>query len=87
MKRTKPPVPDPEERPRGYRDREVLKNLYVERGWRRRDIADHFGVDESRVDHWIHERGVSRDVEKSKPPDSGTLAGKLYKIGLEDARS
>lgn len=79
-----PTIPDPEDDPKAYRRADVLEDLYVRRGWRRPDIAEHFGISTSTLDRNLRRHGIKRDVEKSHPPTSGP-ARKLYKMGMEAA--
>lgn len=79
------PVPDADDRPKAYRDPEVLRNLYIERSWRRQDIADHFGVSTVTVHNHLTEHGIADERGGKHAPQSGP-ARELYERGLEDAK-
>jgi len=78
------PVPDPEERPEAYKDADVLENLYVTRGWRRKDIADHFGITDADVRRFLYRHDIEREKKNSQAPTNG-LAKKLWEKGKAEA--
>ena len=77
-------VPDPSEQPDAYQDPDVLKNLYVERGWRRKDIVRHFDITDHEVVKYLEKHGIERDVKGSQAPTNG-LAAKLFEKGKQEA--
>lgn len=77
-------VPDPEDEPEAYKDPAILENLYVDRGWSRSDICDHFGIKDYEVVNQLEEHGIEREVDYSKQPTNG-LAKRLYEIGKAEA--
>lgn len=84
MKQSREPVPDPDNRPEAYKDPDVLENLYVRRGWRRQDIADHFDVPEHKVLTQLQRHNVERETKNSCAPSNG-LAKRLFEIGKREA--
>lgn len=84
MHHQRPSVPDPDERPEAYKDPAVLKNLYVDRGWRRKDIADHFDISDHEVVKHLQQHDIERETKHSQAPTNG-LAKQLWKKGKAEA--
>lgn len=79
-------VPHPDDEPEAYARESVLEELYVRRGWSRRDIAEHFDVEVCKVREALRRHDITHEVEGSGPPTSG-LARKLWENGLQKTRS
>ena len=84
IQRDRRSVPDPEERPEAYQEPEVLEELYVERGWRRKDIADHFGITDADVRRFLYRHDIEQETKNSQAPTNG-LAKKLWEKGKAEA--
>lgn len=78
------PVPDPDERSEAYKEADVLENLYVERGWRRKDIADHFDITDADVRRFLYRHDIEQDTKNSQAPTNG-LAKELWEKGKQEA--
>lgn len=75
-------IPNPEERPEAFKEEDVLSGLYVERGWPRREIAEHFDVSESEVRKFLKRHGITRN--NSQIPTTG-LAREIWEKGKAEA--
>lgn len=84
LRQRRQPVPDPNERPEAYKEADVLENLYVERGWRRKDIADHFGITDADVRRFLYRHDIEQETKNSQAPTNG-LAKKLWEKGKAEA--
>lgn len=78
------PVPDPDKCPEAFKDPEVLEDLYVDRGWRRKDICDHFDVPGHKIVDLLQEYDIERETKYSSAPTNG-LAKKLWEKGKAEA--
>jgi len=84
VKKERQPIPSPEEHPEAYKNPNILENLYVERGWRRKDIAQHFGITDHEVVKHLQKYDIERDTKYSQAPTNG-LAQQLWKKGKMEA--
>lgn len=76
-------VPDPDEQPEAFRERAYLKNLYIDRGWTREQIAEYFDATIGEVRSAIDEHDLNKG-EGTHPPNQG-LAAQLWKHGRQEA--
>lgn len=84
MRHRRPEIPDPDENPTAYKDADVLEDLFVTRGWRRRDIADYFGITDSEVRRALRVNDVERETKGSSAPNNG-LARQIWEHGRQEA--
>jgi len=77
-------IPSPKRRPDAYKSPEVLHDLYVTRGWRRRDIAEYFDIPGHEVVALLEEHDIQREQKYSSAPTNG-LAKELWEHGREQA--
>lgn len=42
-----------------YRDKQILKELYIDREWTQKEIADRFGVSSGTINNWLLKNGLS----------------------------
>lgn len=49
---------DPENADPGYRDQEILQEMYWDQGMAQEDIASEFGVDGTTINDWMKEHSI-----------------------------
>jgi len=55
-----------------YRDGDVLRSMYIDRGMSMREIADHFDVDNSTISKWANRNGIqTRPKGRHRSPHMG----------------
>jgi len=77
-------IPEPKRNPDAYKSPEVLQDLYVTRGWRRRDIAEYFDIAGHEVVALLEEHEIQRERKYSSAPTNG-LAKELWEHGRKQA--